>query len=93
MLTYIVWRKRSPNVARPYVSPLGMVGAWVGFIISIIALAATVALEDNRPGVVGTAIFVGAMFLYYFFYSRHRLVANSPEEAIALMREAETEII
>jgi ethanolamine permease len=92
MLTYIVWRKRSPNVARPYVSPLGMIGAWVGFIISIIALAATVALEDNRPGVVGTAIFVGAMFLYYFFYSRHRLVANSPEEAIALMREAEQEI-
>ncbi len=78
---------------RPYRSPVGLPGAWVGFIISLIALAATVALEDNRPGVVGTGIFVGAMFAYYWFYSRHRLVANSPEEAIALVREAEAEIV
>lgn len=72
---------------------LGAVGGWVGFAISLVALAATVALDDNRPGVVGTAIFVGVMFSYYWFYSRHRLVANSPEEAIALLAEAEKEII
>jgi len=65
----------------------------VGFAISLVALAATVALDDNRPGVVGTAIFVGVMFAYYCFYSRHRLVANSPEEAIALLAEAEKETI
>jgi ethanolamine permease len=93
MLTYIVWKKRRPTMNRPYVSPLGMVGAWVGFVISLVALVATAALEDNRPGVVGTAIFVGAMFIYYWSYSRHRLVANSPEEAIALMREAERELV
>jgi ethanolamine permease len=93
MLTYIVWTKRRPDMERPYRSPLGLAGAWVGFIISLVALAATIALEDNRPGVVGTGIFVGAMFAYYWFYSRHRLVANSPEEAIALMREAEAEIV
>jgi ethanolamine permease len=92
MLTYVVWRKKRPNVDRPYVSPLGIVGGYLGLVISIVALAATVALEDNRPGVYGTAIFVGAMFVYYWFYSRHRLVANSPEEAIALMHEAEQEI-
>lgn len=93
MLTYVVWRKRRPNVDRPYKSPLGVIGGWVGFAISLVALAATVALDDNRPGVVGTAIFVGVMFVYYWFYSRHRLVANSPEEAIALLAEAEKEII
>jgi ethanolamine permease len=93
MLTYVMWRKRRPNVERPYLSPLGMVGGYVGLVISLIALVATVALEDNRPGVYGTAIFVGAMFVYYWFYSRHRLVANSPEEAIALLNEAEQEII
>jgi ethanolamine permease len=92
MLTYVVWRKRKPNVARPYVSPLGDVGGWVGLVISVVALLATVALEDNRPGVVGAAIFVAAMFAYYWFYSRHRLVANSPEEAIALMQDAEREV-
>lgn len=89
MVTYLVWRKRRPNMERPYVSPLGLAGGWVGTVISIVALAATMALEDNRPGVVGTAIFVAVMFVYYWFYSRHRLVANAPEEAIALMQEAE----
>lgn len=93
MLTYLVWKKRDPGMERPYVSPLGVPGAAVGFVISLIALAGTVALEDNRPGVVGTAIFVGAMFVYYWFYSRHRLVANSPEEAVALLREAERDIV
>jgi ethanolamine permease len=78
---------------RPYRSPLGSPGAWVGLVISIIALAATMAIAENRPGVVGTAIFVAVMFAYYWFYSRHRLVANSPEEAVALMRKAESEIV
>jgi ethanolamine permease len=93
MLTYLVWKKRDPGMERPYKSPLGVPGAAVGFVISLIALAGTVALEDNRPGVVGTAIFVSAMFVYYWFYSRHRLVANSPEEAVALLREAERTIV
>jgi ethanolamine permease len=65
----------------------------VGTVISVIALGATVALKDNRPGVLGAAVFVGALFLYYWFGSRHRLVAQSPEEAIALLQEAEQEVI
>ncbi|MEO6652001.1 MAG: ethanolamine permease [Ilumatobacteraceae bacterium] len=93
MFTYIVWKKKRPNMERPYISPLGVAGGWVGLVIAVIALAGTVALEDNRNGVYGTAIFVAGMFVYYWFYSRHRLVANSPEEAIALMQEAEKEIV
>jgi len=93
MFTYIMWRRRRPDMARPYRSPLGVPGAAVGLVISLIALAATLAIGDNRPGVVGTGVFVGAMFAYYWLYSRHRLVANSPEEAVALMRQAEREII
>lgn len=93
MLTYIVWRRRRTDMARPYESPLGVPGAVVGLAISLVALAATLAIEDNRPGVVGTAIFVGVMFAYYWLYSRHRLVANSPEEAIALVQQSEQEIV
>ncbi len=93
MLTYIVWKRKRPNMERPYLSPLGVVGGWVGFIVSLIALAGTVALEGNRNGVYGTAVFVAGMFVYFWLHSRHRLVANSPEEAIALMQEAEKEII
>jgi ethanolamine permease len=93
MLTYVVWRRRRPDMERPYRSPLGVPGAGVGLAISLVALAATMAIAENRPGVVGTAIFVAVMFAYYWFYSRHRLVANSPEEAVALVRSAESEIV
>lgn len=93
MWTYLVWRRRRPNMERPYQSPLGVAGGWVGLVVSLVALAGTVALEDNRPGVLATAGFVGIMFGYYWFYSRHRLVASSPEEAIALVREAEAEVL
>jgi len=93
MVTYIALAKKHPNLDRPYRSPLGLPGAWVGTVISVIALGATVALKDNRPGVLGAAVFVGVLFLYYWFGSRHRLVAQSPEEAIALLQEAEQEVI
>jgi ethanolamine permease len=93
MLTYLFFARKRPSMARPYRSPLGVPGAIVGLVVAVIALGATLAIEDNRPGVVGTAIFVAIMFAYYWFYSRHRLVANSPEEAIALVQEAEAEIV
>lgn len=93
MWTYLMWRRRRPGMQRPYRSPLGVVGGWVGLALSLVALAATVALEQNRPGVLATAGFIGLMFGYYWFHSRHHLVASSPEEAIALVQEAEAEVL
>lgn len=93
MFTYIALSIKDKELERPYKSPLGLAGAWVGVVISVIALVATFALKDNQPGVIGAAIFVGALFLYYWFHSRHTLVAQSPEEAVALLMEAEREVI
>lgn len=92
MITYIALAKNRPELERPYKSPLGVPGAWLGTIISLVTLGATLAIESNRPGVYGTAIFVGLMFVYYYFYSRHRLVAQAPEEEHALIVEAEREL-
>lgn len=92
MITYIALKKNRPDLERPYKSPLGIPGAWVGTIISLITLIATLAIPDNRPGVIGTAIFVLLMFVYYWGYSRNRLVAQAPEEEHALIREAEAEL-
>ncbi|HUG86914.1 MAG TPA: amino acid permease [Euzebya sp.] len=89
MATYIQLKRARPDLARPYTSPLGVGGAYVGLVLSVISLAATVAIADDRPGVIGTALFVIVMYLYYFFYRRHRLVATAPEEEIALVHEAE----
>lgn len=92
MVTYIVLAKRRPDLDRPYKSPLGMTGAWIGTVLAVISLVATLALPDNRPGVIGTGIFVVVMFAYFWFYSRHHLVANSPEEEHALVAEATKEL-
>jgi ethanolamine permease len=89
MLTYIKLAQDRPDLPRPYRSPLGVGGAYVGLVLAVISLVATFAIPENRPGVVGTAIFVLAMYGYYFAWSRHRLVAQAPEEEIALVAEAE----
>lgn len=89
MVSYVALKRNRPDLERPYVSPLGVGGAYVGAALAIISLIATFLVPDYRPGVVGTAVFVLLMFIYYFMYSRHRLVSRAPEEEIALVSEAE----
>lgn len=92
MLSYIKLRMSQPNLKRPYRSPLGIPGAVIGLLLSLIALVSTFLDKDYRPGVYGVAIFLGAGIIYFFFYSRHHLVAQAPEEEVALMAEAAKEL-
>ncbi len=80
MLSFIKLRITRPNMPRPYRSPLGIPGAVVGLVLSLIALLATFEDEAARPGVWGVAIFVFLGIVYFFVYSRHHLVAQAPEE-------------
>jgi len=89
MLSYIKLRITRPNLPRPYRSPLGIPGAVVGTLLSLVALIATLTTPDYRPAIVGVAIFVVAGMIYFALYSRHRLVAQAPEEENALIAEAE----
>ncbi len=92
MLSYIKLRITRPNMSRPYRSPLGIPGAAVGLILSLIALLATFADTDARPGVWGVALFLLAGVIYFFIHSRNHLVAQAPEEEDALIAEAEEEL-
>jgi ethanolamine permease len=92
MLSYIQLKLNRPDLPRPYQSPLGIPGAVVGGALSLMALLACFADPGYRPGVWGVAIFVAAMTLYFFLYSRHRLVARAPEEENALLSRALQEI-
>ncbi|MFC7741707.1 hypothetical protein ACFQXA_13170 [Nocardiopsis composta] len=59
----------------------------------MLALCAVVA--TFMVDIAGAAVAAGilAVFLAYFwFYSRHRLVANAPEEEFALVQKAEAEL-
>jgi ethanolamine permease len=59
-------------------------GAVVGVVLSLVALAATRAVPANRSAVIGAAIFFAVMIAYFALYSARRLVAQAPEEQVAL---------
>lgn len=92
MLSYIQLKIKRPDLPRPYQSPLGIPGAVVGAVLSLVALLACFADPGFRPGVWGVVLFVGAMVVYFFLYSRHRLVSRAPEEENALLTQALQEI-
>jgi ethanolamine permease len=92
MISFIVLRVNRPEMERPYRSPLGIVGAAIGAALSIVSLFACFAVREYLPGVAGTAVFVVIGMGYYFAYSRKRLVAQAPEEEIALIAQAEKEL-
>jgi ethanolamine permease len=92
MFSYIKLRIARPNLKRPYRSPLGLPGAILGAILSLVSLAATFAAEQYRPAVYGVALFLVIALLYFALYSSKRLVAQAPEEEVALIQEAEKEL-
>ncbi len=92
MASYILLKVRRPDLPRPYRSPLGIPGAAVGALLAAVALVATCLDPGVQPGVVGVALFLLVSISYYFAYSRHRLVAQAPEEEVALLSEAEQDL-
>ena len=87
MFSYIKLKLSHPKLLRPYTSPLGISGAIVGAILAIVALIACLSIPTYRSGIWGVAIVLIVASCYFFFYSRHQLVAQAPEEAAALMIE------
>ncbi|MFN2486070.1 MAG: amino acid permease [Acidimicrobiia bacterium] len=83
--SFILLRRKYPNIDRPYKSPVGIPGAAIAGIISVIALVATFLNEGYRPGVYGTAIWMLLGTIYFAARGRHGLVL-SPEEEFAVTR-------
>ncbi|WP_088892120.1 ethanolamine permease [Leptolyngbya ohadii] len=92
MISYIQLKIARPDLPRPYKSPLGIPGAVLGSTLALVALAACFSDPGYRPGVWGVALFLVVALGYFFFYSRHRLVARAPEEENALLSRALREI-
>ncbi len=92
MISYIKLKMDRPDLPRPYVSPLGIPGAVVGAALAIIALFACFSIEGYRPGVWGVAVFLVIAIVFYFVHSSRHLVAQAPEEEVALMSEAQKEL-
>jgi ethanolamine permease len=82
-LSFIMLRRRLPNINRPYRSPMGVWGAGIAGVIAVVSLISLYSNEDYRPGVYGTLIYFVLGIVYFAVAGRNRLVL-SPEEEFAL---------
>ena len=82
-LSFIMLRRKLPNITRPYRSPVGVWGAGFAGVIAVISLVSLYLNTSYRPGVVGTLIYFLIGIAYFALVGRHRLVL-SPEEEFAL---------
>lgn len=81
MASFLILRKK--NMERPYVSPLGIAGAWVAILISAVTFFVLFLNPDYNKGVIGAAVWFALGIAYFAFYARKRLVL-SPEEEFAM---------
>jgi ethanolamine permease len=81
MASFLLLRRK--NLDRPYVSPLGVAGAWIAIAISAITLVVLFLNPDYNKGVLGAAVWFALGIAYFAFYARKRLIL-SPEEEFAI---------
>ncbi len=81
MVSHIVLRSRAPELHRPYRTPGGIATTGFALVVAVLALIATF-LVDGVAAVCCVAVFC-SFLLYFACYSRHRLVANAPDEELA----------
>jgi ethanolamine permease len=86
-VSFIMLRRRLPEIERPYRSPLGEWGAAIAGAIALVCLIAIFANDDYRAGVYGVAAFYVVAVAYFAIAGRHRLVL-SPEEEFAMSHGA-----
>ena len=90
MISHIVLRRREPDMPRPYRTPGGVATTGFALVIAALAVVATF-LVDCLAALLCLLAFAG--FLAYFgLYSRHHLVASSPDEEFAALAEAEADL-
>jgi ethanolamine permease len=82
-LSFIMLRRRLPNINRPYRSKWGIPGAAIAGIIALVSLVTMFTNDDYRPGLYGVAAYYVLGVIYFAIAGRHRLVL-SPEEEFAL---------
>ncbi|MGE0623805.1 MAG: amino acid permease [Pseudomonadales bacterium] len=83
--SFVLLRRRRPDIERPYRSPLGNAGAYLTMVIAVVTLGFQLSDPTYRAGVLGVAVWFLLGAGYFHFFRRHRLVM-SPEEAFAMRR-------
>ncbi len=82
-VSFVRLRQRFPTIDRPYISPLGTVGALAACAIACVTLLFLFINPDYRVGLYGCVVLFAVGLVYFALISRKRLV-RSPEEDFAL---------
>ncbi|MDJ0392795.1 ethanolamine permease [Rhodococcus sp. G-MC3] len=90
MVSHIVLRRKEPKMERPYRTPGGVVTTGFALVVAALAVVATFVV-DSTAALWCLGVFA-AFMLYFGLYSRHHLVANSPDEEFAALAQAEAEL-
>ncbi|MFI9508853.1 ethanolamine permease [Nocardia sp. NPDC052566] len=90
MISHIVLRVREPGLVRPYRTPGGILTTAFALVIACAAVIATFLVD--RTAATWTLVAFAGFMAYFGLYSRHRLVANSPDEEFAMLARAEEEL-
>ncbi len=89
-LSHIMLRRREPDLERAYRTPGGVFTTGLALVLSVVAVVATFFVDVKAAGITA-AVFVAGL-AYFWFYSRHHLVATAPEEEFAAIQTAESEL-
>ncbi|WP_322410800.1 amino acid permease [Microbacterium invictum] len=83
MVSFVLLRRKFPNVARPYKSPWGVPGAVMAAVIAAIVFVGFLLNPTFLPAIIAIVIVYVVILLGFGLFFRHRLVL-SPEEEYAL---------
>lgn len=90
MVSHVVLRVREPDMPRPYRTPGGVATTGFALVVAALSVVATF-LVDSTAALWCVGVFV-AFMAWFGLYSRHHLVAASPDEEFAALARAEEEL-
>ena len=90
MLSHIILRIKEPDLERPFRTPGGTITTGIALLLSLIAFASTFVV--SLEAALWAGIFYVILVAYFVIYSRHHLVAKSPDEEFAAISRAESEL-
>jgi ethanolamine permease len=88
--SHIQLRRKEPDLERPYRTPGGVATSGVACLLAFAAVVAVFTV-DETAALITLAVYV-VFVLYFALYSRHHLVAQSPDEEFAAIKRAESEL-
>ena len=84
-ISFIVLRRRHPEMTRPFLSPFGQYGAAAVIAISAVTLFYQLQDPNFSKGVLWVIMWFAAASAYFALHGRYRLTL-SPEEVLALQQ-------